>query len=568
MDYALIGYPLSDKYREKFEAMIGSKPTYLNIPELRRLPISQMIKTLTGVKAERLFIAMESPGSKPLLPVFYCFAGLSRAKRIQLVNPDLSVQPISRFQTVKSLFSVLGASVSGRTSLWRCRSELNTLLKQPRIELPPPSPGRVLYLKSNLWLGVKAGGSVGHVAGVANALIQAGYPIEFAGAEAPLLVDNATVNVIAPAENYGFPYEVNLYRYQEKFTNAAIKIPSANKPFSFIYQRMSVSNYSGVQISRQHKLPLVLEYNGSEVWAAENWGKKANFHESAVKAEDVCLKHAHIVVTVSDVLRDELISRGVAKERVVSYPNCIDPKAYDPALFSADRIAAARAKFNIPKDGIVAGFVGTFGQWHGVDILAQAIRKLAFEQADWLKKHRMHFLIVGDGLLMPKVRETLADPRCAPFFTLTGLVPQAETPLYMAATDILLSPHVNNADGSRFFGSPTKLFEYMALEKPIVASDLEQIGEVLAGGLRANSLPTNGPNSSSSQLALLGTPGDVQELCQGIQFLVEQPLWRKTLGKNARKEALAKYTWDRHVDAILDRLAGTPAVNTSQRRAA
>lgn len=568
MDYALIGYPLSDKFRDKFEAMIGSKPTYLNLPELRRLPISQMIRTLTGVKGERLFIAMESPGSKPLLPVFYCFAGLSRAKRIQLVNPDLTVQPVSRIQTVKSLFSVLGASLTGRASLWRCRRELKALLQQPRIELPPPAPGRVLYLKSNLWLGVKAGGSVGHVAGVANALIQAGYPIEFAGAEAPLLVDNAAVNVVAPAENYGFPYEVNLYRYQEKFTRATTQIPSAEKKFSFIYQRMSVSNYSGVLLSRQHKLPLVLEYNGSEVWAAENWGKKANFHETAVQAEDACLKHAHIVVTVSDVLRDELIDRGVAKERVVSYPNCIDPKAYDPALFSKERIAAARAKFNIPNDGIVAGFVGTFGQWHGVDVLAQAIRQLSFEQADWLKKHRVHFLIVGDGLLMPKVRETLSDPRCAPFFTLTGLVPQAETPLYMAATDILLSPHVNNADGSRFFGSPTKLFEYMALEKPIVASDLEQIGEVLRGGLRAGSLPKNEPSGPRSELAVLCTPGDVADLCQGIQFLVEHPGWRKELGRAARKEALAKYTWDRHVGAILDRLAGTPAVNAVQRRAA
>ncbi len=556
MDYALIGYPLSDRYRDKLEATAGTAPQYLSLPELRRLSIPMLFKTITGLNANRLFIAMESPGSRPLLPVFYCLAGMSRARSIHVVHPDLRMETVSRFKTVKSLFAVLGASAGGRASLWRCRSELNSLLKQPRIELPPPSgPGRVLYLKSNLWMGVKAGGSVGHVAGVANALIQAGYPIEFAGAEAPLLVENASVNVVPPAENYGYPFEVNLYRYQEKFTRAATKLATASKPFAFIYQRMSVSNYSGVQISRKHKLPLVLEYNGSEVWAAENWGKKANFHETAVKAEDVCLKHAHLVVTVSDVLRDELIDRGVPKERVLSYPNCIDPKTYDPALFTAERIATVRKKFNIPKDGAVAGFVGTFGQWHGVDILAQAIRRLALEQSEWLQKNRVHFLIVGDGLLMPKVRETLSDPRCAPFFTLTGLVPQAETPLYMAATDILLSPHVNNADGSRFFGSPTKLFEYMALEKPIVASDLEQIGEVLRGGLQTSALPTSEPSGPRSELAVLCTPSDVADLCRGIEFLVEHPGWRKELGRAARKEALAKYTWDRNVSEVLDRLS-------------
>lgn len=556
MDYALIGYPLSDRYRDKLEATAGTAPQYLSLPELRRLSIPTLLKTITGLNANRLFIAMESPGSRPLLPVFYCLAGMSRARSIHVVYPDLRMETVSRFKTIKSLFSVLGASAGGRASLWRCRGELNALLKQPRIELPPPSgPGSVLYLKSNLWMGVKAGGSVGHVAGVANALIQAGYPVEFAGAEAPLLVENANVHVVPPAENYGYPFEVNLYRYQEKFTRAATKIHPAGNPFAFIYQRMSVSNYSGVQISRQHKLPLVLEYNGSEVWAAENWGKKANFHETAVKAEEVCLKHAHLIVTVSDVLRDELVDRGVPKERVLSYPNCIDPKTYDPALFTADRIASVRHKFNIPKDGVVAGFVGTFGQWHGVDILAQAIRQMAIEQPEWLQKNKVHFLIVGDGLLMPQVRETLSDPRCAPFYTLTGLVPQAETPLYMAATDILLSPHVNNADGSRFFGSPTKLFEYMALEKPIVASDLEQIGEVLRGGLQASSLPKDEPTGPRSELAVLCKPSDVADLCRGIEFLVEHPGWRKELGRAARQEALAKYTWDQNVNAVLAQLA-------------
>ena len=49
----------------------------------------------------------------------------------------------------------------------------------------------------------------------------------------------------------------------------------------------------------------------------------------------------------------------------------------------------------------------------------------------------------------------------------------------LAACDVLASPHMGNPDGTRFFGSPTKLFEYMAMGRAIVASDLEQIGEVL-----------------------------------------------------------------------------------------
>ncbi len=71
----------------------------------------------------------------------------------------------------------------------------------------------------------------------------------------------------------------------------------------------------------------------------------------------------------------------------------------------------------------------------------------------------------------------------------TGLVAQEEGPSYLAACDILVSPHVPNADGTPFFGSPTKLFEYMAMGRGIVASDLDQIGEVLRHGETAWLVP-------------------------------------------------------------------------------
>ncbi len=96
-----------------------------------------------------------------------------------------------------------------------------------------------------------------------------------------------------------------------------------------------------------------------------------------------------------------------------------------------------------------------------------------------------------------------------------------------------------NADGTPFFGSPTKLFEYMASGKPIVASDLDQIGDVLRDGA-----------------GLLVRPGDAADLAQGLRVVVDDPDLRSRLGTVARTRAVERYTWRHHTQAVLDALAG------------
>jgi glycosyltransferase involved in cell wall biosynthesis len=143
--------------------------------------------------------------------------------------------------------------------------------------------------------------------------------------------------------------------------------------------------------------------------------------------------------------------------------------------------------------------------------------------------------------------------------TLTGLVEQDEAPAYLAACDILLSPHVPNPDGSRFFGSPTKLFEYMAMARPIVASDLDQIGQVLRPALASDGSPTGG--GTDEALAVLVRPGERDDLLRGLSLLVEHPELRNRLGHNARRQVLSRYTWTRNVEEVLHRLEAVAGVD-------
>jgi hypothetical protein len=109
---------------------------------------------------------------------------------------------------------------------------------------------------------------------------------------------------------------------------------------------------------------------------------------------------------------------------------------------------------------------------------------------------RLRFVLMGDGLLHGEMRSALAAYENTGEVIFTGPLPRDKVAEYLDASDILVSPHIPMPDGSRFFGSPTKLFEYMAMGKGIVASRLEQLAEVL----------------EHDRTAWLVTPGDVKSL--------------------------------------------------------
>ena len=135
--------------------------------------------------------------------------------------------------------------------------------------------------------------------------------------------------------------------------------------------------------------------------------------------------------------------------------------------------------------------------------------------------------------------------------------PQAETPRTLAASDILLSPHVPNPDGTPFFGSPTKLFEYMAMAKPIVASELDQIGWVLKGWRPGETPPATGEPPAARAQRILVEPGSVDALVARDPPAVELSRHEaEGLGGEARRLVLESFTWDRNVAAVLERLRG------------
>src|ERR1017187_5023598 len=554
--YVLVAYPISKGFREKLGRITGPGAVYLLLGDLRSKGIRGMVAFLRSMgKNSALYIPLEDKQSEGLLPLLLVVAAFSSLREVFVLRPDVPPEAIGTGRTISAVLGVAANSLLGVAALLRCWCSVSWLGMRSRMPLAlPRDVHEILYVNANLWFGVRAGGSVGHVAGVVNALADAGYGVDLASANTQaMLRESVRQALLKGPKTFGSPQELNLLRYNFLVLKQLKRLATARR-YRFLYQRMSVMNYVGVVLSRYWPVPTVLEYNGSEIWIAANWGRSLRFSNIGLAVEDVCLRHAHRVVVVSRVLADELVERGIERDRIVCYPNGVDPAHYGPELVPPEEVVELRKRYGIPTDATTIAFVGTFGQWHGAPVLAAAIKQLVDGDRKWLEENQIRFAMIGDGAKMKEVRELIGSPEYSPWLVFTGLVPQPDTVKYLAAADILVSPHVANTDGSRFFGSPTKLFEYMAMAKGIVASDLDQIGEVLSSGIRIWEGVGRKAVGRTSATAVLTRPGDIGDLIAGMKLLVEQPDLRRRLGLNARAELLRRYTWRHHVACILEAL--------------
>jgi glycosyltransferase involved in cell wall biosynthesis len=404
-----------------------------------------------------------------------------------------------------------------------------------RMERQPPvlnltaSP---LYLRTDLSFGVRAGGSVAHISGVLNELDRFTGPVMVLTTDdIPTLKSGVEMHLVPPAEAFWNFRELPTFLLNDAFDAAADATTGRCRP-AFVYQRYSLNNYAGLRIARRHRVPFVLEYNGSEIWMGRHWSRPLRHEALARRIELLNLSSADLIVVVSRAMQEEIVARGIDPRSICVNPNGADATRYRPDIDGTP----VRERYGL-RGMVVAGFTGTFGPWHGAEVLASAFVKLLRDQPALASTVRL--LLIGEGAALPAVQRILTDGGAMDAAVLTGLVPFEDIPSFLAACDVLCSPHVANPDGTPFFGSPTKLFEYMAMGRGIVASRLEQIGEVL----------------EHNRTAWLVAPGDINGLAHGLGRLIDDAELRRALGAAARQEVVARYTWRAHTQRVIERLS-------------
>lgn len=456
-------------------------------------------------------------------------AGLARARRFEL-DDGSAVRESGRAAFLAG--AVAAGLRAVPAELWHTARLLRALARTSRA--PKPAPGArasalrsVTYLRTEptiAFQGRFVGGAAEHTTGVINGLVENGLDVHvYAAAEPPGI--HAPATAVPVRRVHHLVHWLTVAAYGEEIVRAA-----EARAADFVYQRYALGSWAGLELAERLGVPLVLEFNGSEVWAERNWGKgELPLADRLVALEDANVRAAALVVVVSDVLKDQLVEAGMDAARVLVNPNGVDAARLAPLRERSP--ADWRKRLELPEAPTI-GFVGTFGFWHGVTVLPAMVGALATEHPD------ARWVLIGDGHHHAEVCEDIERRGLAGRVLMTGVVPRERAVELLAASDVCVSPHVPNPDGSRFFGSPTKLFEYMGLAKPIVASDLEQIGEVI----------------DHERNGLLCPPGDAEAAAAAVaRLLGDEPLSAR-LGAAALQDAVSTYSWTAHVRRILDAL--------------
>ena len=283
-----------------------------------------------------------------------------------------------------------------------------------------------------------------------------------------------------------------------------------------IYERYSLFAYAGVELSRRLRVPLLLEVN-APLAAEQARHRVLVLKTTAEELERRIFRSADALLVVSAALADHANRLGVAPERVTVMPNAVDAERFHPRVSGA----AVRARYGFHGKRVI-GFAGSLKPWHDLDTLVAAVGMLAHGDPS------AHLFVVGYGPGLAALRDSGAD-----HVTCAGAVAHAEMPAFLAAMDVVAVPYP--ADAATYF-SPVKLFEAMAMGKPVVGARLGQVGELLADG----------------RTGLLYEPGDPRDLARKLRAVFDMPDRGASLGEAAREWVVTTRTWGHNARRIVD----------------
>lgn len=467
------------------------------------------------------------------------------AGRPELVVDDERAHPIAQARAAWQIgdasqaVALLDAHARGSRLHRALRAELALMTPGTRLRWAPrdssgasaPRSG-VLHLLTNSLPHTQSGYTVRshavltaqRLAGLApTAMTRVGYPVVVGGLGAASVdaVDGIEYHRALPARLAATP-DGRLHQQADALARLAARVRPAALQTTTHYPNAVVTR----EVAEHLGVPWAYEVRGmlEQTWVAGLGSDEAR--DRAAQSERFRLTRereaelagaADAVFTLSGSMRDDLVARGVPRERIGLVPNGIDAALLDRTPPAA---ADARIALGMPSDGFWVGSTSSIVDYEGLDVLVDAVRIARADGRD------VRLLLVGEGVARHALERRAADAGLGDAARFTGRVPRDAVAAYRDALDLFVVPRHDRAVTRTV--SPLKPVEAMASGRPLLVSALPPL------------LETIGPELERAGMSV--APGDAVGLARRIAELEQDPAACARAAALGRRRAAA-LTW-------------------------
>ncbi len=272
-------------------------------------------------------------------------------------------------------------------------------------------------------------------------------------------------------------------------------------------------------IFQRHGIPWILQTEALLFYEAKVDRQALVLDRLAQWIEIKAYKECDVLACVSETLKDILVSEfNIPADKIVLVPNGVDTDFINPQRHVPKRIFP----------GFTVGFVGSLYAWAGLDILFTAIHELRIEGWD------ISVVIVGDGLMKELWEKQIQQLELSNCVNFVGRVSWQQVPQYIAGFDIGYSGQIQPQIGKMYL-SPMKLYEYMAMAKPVIASAFEDAQRLVCVG----------------KTGFLFQPGNKEDLKLALIAAYRNRAKLSEMGIAARQEIETNHSWKVRVEKLV-----------------
>ncbi|MDO5747726.1 MAG: glycosyltransferase family 4 protein [Actinomycetaceae bacterium] len=232
-------------------------------------------------------------------------------------------------------------------------------------------------------------------------------------------------------------------------------------------------------LAYKYGLPWIYEMRGEleNTWLArfskqQQTKRMISEYYSTIREREVDMaKKATMVVVLSQVQKQSLVRRGVDAKKITVIPNAVPDDIFSVELQSPKK---SRKHLGLPEQGFWVGAVSSLVDYEGFDILLEAVAQMRSEG------HDVRCLLVGDGAAKPALEKLVRDFQIDEYVVMPGKIPYEDVAQWYQALDCFIVPR-KDTPVCRVV-TPIKPLTAVAFKRPVIASDLPALREILHRG--------------------------------------------------------------------------------------